>query len=1109
MLKAKRIKFYLILLLGVLWPSLALAQTQQNSVTVDVDNATLAELFQKIEYQTPYRFSYRNNVVPNAHDVTVHLKNATVEQVLEAALKGHDLSYKIVSDKSIVITKKTTDRKSAASQPGKKITVHGQVVDLQGEPIVGASVRQEGSKIGMATDVDGNFSLTVDNSEPLTISFIGYKPQTLKPRADKKLKVVMVEDSKMLDEVVAIGYGSTTRRDLIASMGTYKPDADNTHRVTNAAQLLQGRVAGLNVSGTSGTLGARSRVSIRGIGSLTAGNEPLYVIDGVPLADVSGDTGIWSAVSMTGLDNFNPDDIESIQVLKDAASAAIYGSRATNGVILITTKSGRKNQDAKVTIDTNVSFSRMTRKDKLEKASSDQFIEMLNEAVDNYNLQTGSTIERYWNPAPGVPATDWVDLVTRTAVSTSTTASIVGGNNKTDYYLSASYKRNEGYIIRSSMSIYNLKTSINTDVKSWLKAGTTINLNYTRNNRVPVGNSIGVSVIQRAADNRVWEIPVRPNGEWAKGNTDLVANHNPLQAIMEEDPYINSYRMTGNLYLQFLPMKGLSIKTTLSEDFHHINERVYYTDQHPYGNSVGKNFDARRTTTSTLWETFANYDTKFDFGLNLSAMAGYSIQKYVSTTANQTGQGFPSPSFDVNSVAAEFLDISTAKSTYLMQSYFGRVSLNYLNRYLLTGTIRSDGSSKFAPEHRYGYFPSVSVGWNINEESWWRYPQTALKIRASYGKTGNQGGIGHYAYQALANGGFNYNGVNGLGLSTAGNRDLKWEKADQYDVGVDLSFFNNALTFNADVFVKDTKDLLYSRPMAASSGYTTLTTNIGSMRNKGLELAIGGNARAGEFSWHGDFNISFIRNKLTSLINDEDVLISGNHALKVGKPVGSFYIIKWEGIYQHDEDVPESLYNSSYGVRAGDCIYDDYNGDGNISTADKQFCGDANPNFTGGLNNTFQWRGLDLNIFLTFSQGNKVLELFTGGRRLGNGTWPALKKDVEGRWTGPGTTNEIPRAIYGLTYNSTAFVTSRQLHDASYIRCRSLSLGYTFPKKLIRKLHLDNLRVYAQADNLFLITKFPYYDPEVSINTSAVTYGTDFLYPGQPRTFIFGLNVKF
>ena len=459
-------------------------------------------------------------------------------------------------------------------------------------------------------------------------------------------------------------------------------------------------------------------------------------------------------------------------------------------------------------------------------------------------------------------------------------------------------------------------------------------------------------------------------------------------------------------------------------------------------------------------------------------------------------------------------DVTSGKSAYALQSFFARANLNYKNRYVGTFTVRTDGSSKFAPEHRWGWFPSASLGWNVNEEQWWKADDISLKVRASVGATGNQGGIGNYAYQALASGGINYGGQNGLGLSAAGNRDLRWETAVQENFGVDLSLWKGALSVTVDLFNKDTQNLLYNKPTMISTGYTTQLCNIGAMNNKGLEIALAANAGKNHFRWHADFNISFIRNKLTKLLDDNEIITpSSFHGLKVGEEVGSFYMIKMLGIYQNDEDVPEYLYEDE-GVRAGDVIYEDISGpegipDGKIDANDRQFVGSANPLFSGGFNNTFSYKGLELGVFLTYSYGQKIYEYWTGGLRLGNGQWPQLKSVCEDRWTGPGTSNTTPRAIYGQTWNSTKFVNTRFLHDASYLRIRSVSLGYNLPSRILQRAKIDALRVYLQADNLYVFTPWPYLDPEVSVSSNAATYGYDWLNPGQPRTFSLGFNIKF
>lgn len=1095
------------------WLFAVSANAQVSMSLKDVSVRSAVEYLQK-EYH--YSFTIGTDDIDINKHVTVQVKNVSIENALDRIFAGQNVSYK-VNGKNISVVANKPQPAPAAKMAAKtqSLVYTGIVFDENNSPMAGAFVVEKGTDNAVSTGVDGKFSIKVKGTSPvLSFSFFGYEDKDVQLSSSKSnIEVKMEPQALSLDQSVVVGYGTMTRRDITSAIGQFKPKASERRDVLSVDQLLQGRIAGVNITTASGIPGASSRVSIRGIGSLNAGNEPLYVIDGVPITSTSGDTGAFSqGESMTGLATLNPSDIESVEVLKDAASAAIYGSRATNGVIIVTTKSGKKGAPV-ISIDASMSLSQQPRLDKLDLASGDLLIETFNEAIDNYNLQFGKTQERFINPMPGKPTHNWLKDVLRTGFSRNITASVSGGSEKIRYYVSATAKHQEGTALSNALNQYSIKSNVSGDIRKWLSFGINMQLSYTKNNRVSSGYS-GYNVIKAAVEQYPWDEPFLPNGDWATSKNVLV-NNNALQAIKESDVWLKTYRALSNAYLNFHIIPGLDFKTSLGEDFSALEEHVYYTAKHPGGypskdNPQGGSLtDSRKFRSSVIWENTLSYDKKFNFGLGLNVVLGHSAQVDENSMALQRGIGFPSSSFDVNSVAAEISKANSSRTAYALQSFFGRVNLNYKDRYVGTLTMRADGSSKFAPENRYGYFPSASIGWNADKESWWNADGVTLKLRASIGATGNQGSIGPYAYQALASGGVNYNNVNGLGLSTPGNRDLKWETAVQQDLGIDMSFFKGALSFTADVFNKDTRDLLYSKPTMITTGYSSYTCNIGSMNNKGLELTVAGNAGKHDFRWRGDFNISFVRNKLTKLLDDSEIIMPDSfHALQVGKEVGSFYMVKMLGIYQHDEDVPEYLYENE-GVRAGDVIYDDYNGDGKITADDRQIVGSANPKFSGGFNNTFTWKNLELSVFMTYSYGQSVYEYWTGGLRLGNGTWPQLKSACEGRWTGPGTTNKTPRAIYGQSWNSTKFVNTRFLHDASYLRLRSITLGYNLPSKWMRAIKMNSVRVYFQLDNAYVFTKWPYLDPEVSYNSNAATYGVDWLNPGQPRTFMFGVNLKF
>lgn len=1083
-------------------------------IDMSLGKISVRKALEHLQREYNYSVSVRSDEIDIDRVVTVNTQGATLTAVLDKIFAGQNVEY-VINGTSVSVKAKKAEIKGK-TQPR---VITGNVQDENSEPLIGATVVEKGTNNGVVTDLDGNYSIKISGEEPvLQFSYFGFADEEIEVGKKNEVDVRMTAQTLSLDDVLVVGYGTMTRRDITSAVGSFKPKPAERREVLSVDQLLQGRVAGVNIATASGVPGSVGRVSIRGIGSLNAGNEPLYVIDGVPITTTSGDTGAWSnGESMSGLATINPSDIESIEVLKDAASAAIYGSRATNGVIIITTKSGRKGAP-KVTVDASVSMGTQPRTDCLELASGDLLIEVFNEGIDNYNKQYGKNIERYINPMPGKPAYDWLGTVLRTAWSHNLSASISGGSDNVKYYVSGTYKHTEGTAVDNDMDQYSIKSNVSGKVKPWMSFGVNTMLSYSHNARVGSGYS-GLNVIKAAVEQYPWDEPFLPSGEWATSKNVLV-NNNPLQAIKESDIWIKTYRAISSAFLEFHIIPGLNFKTNLGEDYQSLEEHVYFSSKHqsaypsednPMGGSLT---DSRVNRVSVLWDNTLNYDKAFDFGLNLGAVLGHSVQIYESSSSSQTGLGFPSASFDVNSVAAQFKNVSSGKSSYALQSFFGRVNLNYKNRYVGTLTVRTDGSSKFAPEHRWGWFPSASLGWNVNEEKWWNADGMSLKVRASVGATGNQGGIGAYAYQALASGGINYGGQNGLGLSTAGNRDLKWETATQTNVGVDVSFWKGALSATVDLFNKDTDNLLYNKPTMITTGYTTQLCNIGAMNNKGIEFSLAANAGKNSFRWHADFNISFIRNKLTRLLDSEEVVMPDSfHGLKVGEEVGSFYMIKMLGIYQTDEEVPEYLYQNE-GVRAGDVIYEDVSGpdgtpDGKIDANDRQFVGSANPKFSGGFNNTFSWKGLELSVFLTYSYGQQIYQYWTGGLRMGQGTWPQLRSVCEQRWTGPGTSNTHPRAIYGHAWNSTKFVNTRFLHDASYLRCRSVSLGYNFPTRLLNRAKIDALRVYVQADNLFVVTKWPYMDPEVSVSNNAATFGYDWLNPGQPRTITLGFNIKF
>ena len=1097
--------FRLLFLTVVLSAVCATASAQR--VTLDMQNAKLEKVLGQITQQTGLVFNYTRPTINPDKRVSVSVKQAELESVLRQLFDADGIVYEIKDGKVYL-----ADRKGGVNPPpalsAARQRYAGRIVDAAGNPVVGASFVIRGSTTGVSSDIDGRFAIEAREGEVLSVSFVGYTPQTITLGAKTMLTLTLREDTSELEEVVVVGYG-TQRRSLVTSaISKVQMNESNMRQVASPTQLLSGRVAGVTTSTGSGNLGSGERMVIRGSSSLSAGNEPLYVIDGIPITNTNANL-VDFGEDMSSLATLNISDIESIEVLKDAASAAIYGSRANNGVIVITTKSGKEGK-SEVHLNFNTGVTRFANVGKIKMADSGLYVRDFNEGVDNYNRQYGykpgdSGFKKHiQNPFGTLPDTDWMDLILQTGTFYNGDVSFSGGNVKTRYYVGANYNHQTGVIRTNKMEKMNFKVKISHEFTPWLEVGANVSGNYIKNHQIPGANS-GTTIIGRSIQQRPFDRPYKPNGDYYVGGTDELVFHNPMQILDEETAYIENMRYLGNFYATFKYKDKFAFKSSVNTDITQIYDYTYYNENHPYGKGVGRIVDYNRTIKNILVENFATYNDKFgDF--SLSAMLGHSFQKVTTRSAKLDGSGFPSPSFDVVGVASSLDAYSGSLSNYAMESYFGRATFSYKDRYVLTATLRTDGSSKFARDNRWGWFPSVSLGWNISKENFMKDSDTELKFRVSYGKTGNQEGIGSYAYQALMSGGYNYGNGSGIAVSTFGNRDLTWEKADQFDAGFDITLFKGRVNIMADAYYKKTKDLLYSTPIHSTTGVTSIISNIGSMRNIGAELTINTHFNFGPLSWLSQFNIATNRNKLTELLGDDKpISIGANRALQVGKEVGAFYLFIMDGIYQYDGEVPAEQY--AQGIRAGDVKWRDVDDNNLINDNDRQVIGSSNPYFSGGWNNTFRYKGVSLDVFFTYMYGNDVYAAWKiNTSKLGhkNGV---LAEEARNRWTGPGSTDLHPRSVSGDTNNTRN--SDRWLEDGSFLRLRSLTLSYTFPEKISRRLAMKSLRVYFQGDNLWLATRYSGWDPEVSNNLDPRFMGVDNFSVPQPRMFCFGLNVTF
>ena len=1089
------------------------ALAQNVRVSLQMDNVTVKQVLDAIEQDTEYAFFYKNADIDVSRKVSVNARERSVADILAEILPGCNVR---VENKMIVLTPKpatAAPQEGRREGPSKAFTVSGIVVDGEGEPLPGAAVMVPGTSNGVVSGIDGRFSIRLSAPATLECSCLGYSVETLEVSgARDNVRFVLSVETDELDELVVIGYG-TMRRSLVTSaISKVSVDDEMMRSVNSPAELLNGRVAGVTSFTGSGNLGSGERMSIRGASSLRASNEPLYVVDGVPIYNTEANlTNLGESMSTLVLLNLN--DIESIEILKDAASAAIYGSRATNGVVLITTRSGSEGKtNLKVSLTSGVS--QFPNIDKIRMSDSKLYVDAYNQGIDNYNKQFGLQVgdanykEHIVNPFGTLPDYDWMRAITQLGKFYTGDVSFSGGSRNTNFLIGAGASHHDGIIRTNAMDKINFTAKVNHKFGSWLEVGTSNAAGYVKNYQVP-GSNAGTSIIARAILQRPIDRAYKPNGDYYVGGTDELTFHNGIQILNEETAYLESMRYIGSYYatLKFFQEK-VRLKNSVNVDVLDLNDYTNYLYTHPYGKGTGYIVDRSQVSINSTVENVLDYnDSFFNNDLTFSAMLGHSFMSRTYHNLNVEATDFPSPSLDVVGVGTYF-NHTGSRGTYTMESYFGRLSTSWKGRYLLTATLRADGSSKFSKAYRWGWFPSLSLGWNITNEPFMQGAKadgTDMKFRISYGKTGNQEGINYYAYQPKLSAGNGYDKQAGFAVTDFGNEQLTWEKADQFDVGMDLGFFHDRLTFIVDGYLKNTTDLLYDMPVHATTGRTSMLTNIGSMRNVGFEVTIGGSFDMGPVHYTTNFNIAHNKNTILKLLDDDAPILASNRILEAGRSINCFNLFKQEGLYQYDAEVPQPQYDQ--GVRAGDVKWLDRDKNGVIDDSDRIPMGDADPDFFGGWSHTLSCKGFSLNVFFSYMYGNQVL--------MGQGanmTHPAYTRSfvaeyAEKAWTGPGTTNTYPRLIAGYSFNQKN--SDMLLFDGSFIRLRTLTLAYNFPGVLLKKIGMQAARVFVQGDNLFLLTPYPGWDPEVSNNLDPRYTGTDNLNVPQPRTITFGTNLTF
>ena len=1012
-----------------------------------------------------------------------------------------------------------------AQQVARKLT--GTVKSQSGQPLSGATVQVKGGAVNSVTNEEGGFSIDLPSGNvQLVVSFVGYVTREYGTENRQTMDLVLLQDPSALSDVVVVGYGTSKKSDLTGSVVSVKSDAFRSMAMTSFDQALQGRASGVVVTQVSGKPGAESSIRIRGTSSINADNEPLYVIDGMLMNSAGEDMSVGGTRGprISPLSSLNPSDIESIEILKDASATAIYGSRGTNGVVLITTKKGRSGK-GKLTYESYFAMQQPSR--KLELLNASEFATLVNEARAN----SGQTAI-YTDPKSLGAGTDWQDELMGPAPMTNQQLTFSGGTDKVNYALSGSYFDQKGIIMSSRFTRYNFRVNIEAKMTDRLSVGTS--LIYSRSKSIGVLTNAG-EIVPGVVTSAMLFNPVLPvynsavRGGYTYENDRGKILGNPVAEAKEfvSETYLN--RLIGNFFVRYSLTKHLEIKSTFGIDDFLNNE-----------NSFGPNFLKRTEGSkgqatigksnglSWLNENTLSYNRGFGTRHQVNAVAGFTAQKSVTDK-------FVVSAFDFSDGRTGFYNIATAANpqrpsnsqiVWSMLSYLGRINYTLDGKYLFTVTGRRDGSSKFSEGNKYGFFPSAAAAWRISKEKfmkdvWW---VSDLKVRASYGIVGNQG-ILPYLSLALVNpygqGVFNsatgFEVYNGREPASYSNPNLKWETTRQMDIGLDVSLFGGRVNMTADYYTKRTDDLLLSSPISYTTGFASTLLNVGNIENRGFDFELHTVNLKGKFSWSTDFNLSLNRNKVTDLYNNSDILF-GPLLIRKGQSVATFFGYKTLGIFQTDQEAATSpvlvgqeptAANVAARAKAGDRKYLDVNGDKKIDANDRTILGTALPKFTWGLNNQLSYGNFDLVFFFQASVGNKMANLNNLDLFNFAGQNNVLREAGLNRWTPQNPGNIYPRAVASgnidVGTNSDAII-----EDASYVRLRNISLSYTIPPKSLTRIGMSNLRFYVAATNLLTFTNYSGYDPEANTfgqNTTIV--GIDQGGYPQARTMQFGLSATF
>lgn len=1075
--------------------------SQQTKLSIDLENASIRDLLTEIGKKSEFSFWYSNNELTTNNSITISLKDQTVDKILDLALKEQGLTYEI-KDKIILIYK----RRDIPLYQQQKIS--GSITDgATGEPIIGANITVVGTTIGTVSDANGKFSLDVPSSSvQLTVSYVGYNTEIVQLNGQSNLEIKLIQDITKLDEIVVIGYGTAKKSDLSAAIGTVDSKQLSKIPSVRPENALQGMASGVEVYGNGGEPGSGSTILIRGVGSINNSTGPLVIIDGVA-ADIN---------------TVNPGDIKSMEILKDASYSAVYGARAANGVILITTKRGEKG--VKISADVYSGVKNLVNLPKpLGLRDYAVIIDETNQNAIKQGLVGGTppNVQKILDNSKTFPNTDWMDALTQQGTLNKQELSVSGGGENATFYFSGSHVKEVGTIIKNSHERYNIR--LNSDFKrNKLKIGESFGLTYTKTDPYRGnGGAIIQDAIMLPPSVPVYD-PSRPGGYGGTSRDEDGSDARNQVALLDLSYALNTnLLMNGNVYGEYEIFKGLTYRANFG-----MSGANFYNTWHnlPYDvnswvdsqNYIGAN--AGKYSTA-IFENTLLFEKSFNKH-NISALAGYTVEKTKYRAFSGWGEG----SFvvdhihDINMLQGTNKKISGGQDANNLVSVLGRLTYNYDSRYILTALVRRDGSSKFGPNNKYGVFPSVSGAWRISKEGFMSDmdPETLsnLKVRASFGTLGRMPDAS-FAWQSTVWSGWP-NAVFGsdaafptLDRNGFANEDLQWETEKQFNIGLDMGFMEEKLTVTADYYTRKTENMLVDITLPYSSGFTSTNANIGSMENKGYEIIATYKNKAGDLFYEISGNMAHFKNEVLDL-GKSDVFLEGGYTqqgnttrTEAGHPFASFYGFVADGIYQSDNEVNKDFNPIA---KAGDVKFKDLNNDNILDSKDKTWLGTPYPKFTYSLNMNFEFKGFDMSMQFYAVSGVKILNFTHADWRSGIRNFNQ-SEDILSRWTPENKGNKWPRVILNDPNNNWR-VSSLMLEDGDYLKLRFISLGYTIPSKLLNKVKIGKLRVYASAENVFTITGYSGISPEVGGYAMSRGVDSGSIYP-MPRTLLGGIQISF